>query len=147
MLNTALSLGEYLFGFSPSSSFGLQWIPWTLCAIGIILAILTYIKSKTSNDKILRKILQEYPGKFLTITILLAVNILSRLNRIDVISMRIFTYVLCLWLVFAIYSLYKDMTRTLPERKARQSERIHRLEQKYRILRNKKKKSLRKKKR
>lgn len=147
MLNTALSIGEYLFGFSPSPTFGLQWIPWTLGAIGIVLAILTYIKSKTSNDKILRKLLQEYPGKFLTITILLAVNILSRLNRIDVISMRIFTYILCLWLIFAIYNLYKDITKTLPERKTRQSERIRRLEKQYRILKNKKKKSLKKKRR
>lgn len=144
MINTALSIADYFFNFSPPQAFSLQWIPWTLSAIAVLTAIITFYKCKTCDDKILRKLLQEYPGKLITITILLVINILSRLNRIDVVSMRIFTYVLCLWLIFALYNLYKDVRKTYPERKNKQSERIQRLEKKYRILKNKKPKRVKK---
>jgi hypothetical protein len=137
MFNTALSITEYFFSFSPPPEFSLQWIPWVLCGIAVITAIISYIKIKTCKEKILRKILQEYPGKFVTISLLLGINILARLNRIDVVSMRIFTYILFIWLLFAFYRLYRDLRTTYPQRINQQSLRLQRLEKKYHIHKNK----------
>ena len=82
----------------------------------------------------------EYPGKLITISVLLLVNLLSRWSRVEVLSMRFITYLLVLWLLYAYYMLYRDLTVTYPRRLSQQKQKFISLEEKYRIRRNKTKK-------
>lgn len=144
MINTVVSILDYFFNFSPDRLFPLQWIPWTLVSLTVLITIVVFYKVKICKDSILRKILGEYPGKFFTIVILLAINLLARTYRIEVLSMRIFTYVLIIWLLFSFYNLIHDLRVTYPNRKRQLTPKFQRLEEKYRIHKNKGRKSLRK---
>lgn len=143
MINTIVSILDYFFNFAPDSTFPLQWIPWTLAALAVITAIIVFVKARTCKDSILRKILQEYPGKFLTIDFLLAINLLSRTYRVEVLSMRIFTYVLVAWVLFSFYTLIHDLRVTYPNRKHQVTPKFQRLEEKYHIHKNKRPKTVR----
>lgn len=143
MVNTVVSALDYLFNFSPDRYFPLQWIPWTLIGITLVLSVFLVYKIRTCKDSILRKILQEYPGKFITISVLLATNVLTRLYRIEVLSMRAFTFILIIWLLLALYGLYHDLRVTYPKRKNQVTPKFQRLEEKYRIHKNKGRKKIR----
>lgn len=144
MINSILAFLDYFFNFSPDRAFPLQWTVWVLIALAVLTAIIVFYKTKTCKDTILRKILQEYPGKFVTIVILLGINLLSRAYRIEVLSMRVFTYVLVIWMLFSFYNLLHDIRVTYPNRKNKLTPKFQRLEEKYRIHKNKGKKSIRK---
>jgi hypothetical protein len=140
MNNTIIGILGYFFEFSPSQNFGLQWIAWSFVCLALISAIIIYIKAKKSSTPLLRKILMEYPGKLVTISILLLLNILSRLNRIEVLSMRFVTYLLLIWLLYSYFSLYRDLTVTYPHKLQQQKQKFVSLEEKFRIHKNKSKK-------
>ncbi len=146
MSNTIISILDYFFGFTPPQSFGLQWTVWALLIIAITTALVIYLKAKKSKDSLLRKTLLEYPGKFITISIFLALNLLSRLNRVEVISMRFITYLLLLWLLYSFYGLYRDLTFTYPRKLAQQKQKIISLEEKYKVHKNKPRKQSKKRK-
>lgn len=143
MVNTLVAALDYLFTFSPDRLFPLQWIPWTLIGISLLLSGFLFYRSRTCKDAVLRKLIQEYPGKFVTISILLAINVLTRLYRIEVLSMRVFTFILIAWMLFAFYGLYHDWRVTYPQRKALLTPKFQRLEEKYHIHRNKGRKTRR----
>jgi hypothetical protein len=140
MSNTIVSMLEYFFGFSPPQTFVLQWTVWPVLILSLVAAVLIYLKAKKSRDALLRKTLMEYPGKFLTISALLAVNLLSRLNRVEVLSMRFITFLLVLWLIFSFYGLYRDLAVNYPRKISLQKQKIVSLEEKYKIHKNKPKK-------
>lgn len=132
---------DYFFSFNPPSQFGLQWVVWIAIGLAVICAFILVFLVKTSKDNHLRKVIQEYPGKFLTLSFLLLINLFSRFNRIEVLSMRFITYILLLWIIYSFYSLYQNLTVTLPEKRQQQKPAVQNLEQKYHIHRNKKKKN------
>jgi len=144
MTNTIISFLEYLFGFSPSQHFGLQWAVWVFVVLALAGALYIYFKAKKSANTLLRKILMEYPGKFITIAALLIINLLSRDYGIEVLSMRFITYLLLLWLVYAAYMVYRDLTVTYPNRLAQQKQKFISLEEKYKIHKNKSRKKSKK---
>lgn len=137
MINTVVPFLDYFFNFSPDRYFPLQWIVWSLIGLAILIAVFIFYKSKTCKDKILRKILQKYPGKFLTIASLLTINLLARIYRVEVFSMRILTYLLIIWLFFSLYKLIHDWLVAFPERKKQLTPKFQRLEEKYGIRKNK----------
>lgn len=129
---------EYFFSFNPPVQFGLQWVVWLIIGISVLASFYLIFILKTSKDNLLKKIVQEYPGKFLTLSFLLLINLFSRFNRIEVLSMRFITYTLIIWLLYSFYSLYQNLTVVLPEKRQHQKPAIESLEQKYHIHRNKK---------
>ena len=135
---------NYFFNFNPPTTFGLQWVIWL--AIGLALASSFYLifLLKTSKDSLLKKFIAEYPAKFITLSFLLLLNIFSRFNRIEVLSMRFITYLLLAWLIFSFYSLYQNLLINLPEKRKNQKPAMESLQQKYKILRNKTPKKLKK---
>lgn len=100
------NLLNYFFNFTPPITFKLQWIIWGIIIFIFILSVFLIIYSKTSKNKPLRQVLQNYPDKFLTLNFLLLINLFSRLNNIAVLSMRLITYLLIFGLIWYLYHLF-----------------------------------------
>jgi hypothetical protein len=135
---------NYFFDFTPPTTFGLQWVIWLAIGLAFSSSFYLIFLLKTSKDSLLKKFILEYPAKFITLAFLLLLNLFSRFNRIEVLSMRFITYLLLAWLIFSFYSLYQNLLINLPEKRKNQKPVIESLQQKYRILRNKKPKKLKK---
>lgn len=118
MVNQIVGILDYFFGFSPSIEFPLQWVIWLTAGISVLLAIICIIRMKTAKDRLLNRHLKEYPSKLITISVLLVINLFSRLNRVEVLSMRFITYLLILWMLFSFYELYRDYFVFYPKDKA-----------------------------
>ena len=140
MLQAIINLLDYIFNFSPTREFPLQYVFWILIVLSIGVAVSIFIKPRHSEEKFLIKALKEYPTKLITLSVLLAINLFSRLNRIDVLSMRLITFVLGLWILFTFYEIYNDFFVKYPELKAKQAHQPEKNRQKYHIVKNKKKK-------
>ena len=145
MTNLIIDTLNYFFNFNPPTSFGLQWIIWLATGLAFCSSFCLIFILKTTKDNLLKKFIQEYPVKFITLAFLLLLNIFSRLNRIEVLSMRFISYLLLIWLVFSFYSLYQNLLINLPEKRKNQKPAMESLQQKYKIHRNKKPKRLKKK--
>lgn len=133
---------DYFFGFNPPTNFNLQWILWILIALGLLTGFSLIFVVKTSHDSHLKKSVQQLPGKFITISFLLLLNLFSRFNRIEVLSMRFITYILVAWLLFSFYQLINQLLIKLPALRAHQEAAVEHLERKYHIHKNKKRKTL-----
>ena len=136
---------DYFFNFSPPTTFGLQWVIWLAIGLAFSCSFYLIFLLKTTKDSLLKKFILEYPAKFITLAFLLLLNLFSRFNRIEVLSMRFITYLLLAWLIFSFYSLYQNLLINLPEKRKNQKPAIESLQQKYKILRNKGPKKLKKK--
>ena len=134
---------QYFFGFNPPIQFNLQWTIWTLIALGLLTGFGLIILSKTSHDSQLRKTVQEFPSRFITISFLLLINLYSRFNRIEVLSMRFITYILAAWLIFSFYQLSQKLLVKLPQLRAHNETTVDTLQKKYHIHKNKKRKTIR----
>lgn len=118
MVNQIVGILDYFFSLSPSTEFPLQWIFWLMAGLSVSVAVFCMIKMKCAKDRLLNRHLKEYPSKLITISVLLAINLFSRLNRVEVLSMRFLTYVLVLWLLFSFYELYRDYFVFYPKDRA-----------------------------
>lgn len=117
MVNQIVSILDYFFGFSPSIEFPLQWVIWLMAGLSVLLAIVCLLRMKYAKDRLLNRHLKEYPSKLITISVLLIINLFSRLNRVEVLSMRFITYLLILWMLFSFYELYRDYFVYYPKEK------------------------------
>lgn len=133
---------DYFFGFNPPIQFGLQWVVWILVALGIIGGVALIILMKVKRDAHFKKTVQEFPSKLITISFLLLINLFSRFNRIEVLSMRFITYLLAAWLIFSFYQLSRALIVKLPAQKKVQEHAVESLERKYHIHKNKKRKTI-----
>lgn len=131
---------EYLFDFTPPTAFGLQAVIWALLAINLVLAIAIAIWLQVSGSKLLRKLFGGFTARFLVIEAFMAINLFSRLNRVDVISMRFITYLLLIWLAVSYVDLLVTVFKKWPAQKqlAQQKEPA---KHKYHIHKNKKRHS------
>jgi hypothetical protein len=141
MINSILSFLEYLFSFSPTREFNLQWVIWALIIVTAITAIGIFLVNKKSSDKIFHKLFKEYPGKLLTLDFLLLINLLSRINRVELLSMRFLTYTLSAWILFSFYEMYFDWSKKLPSLKSSAHQKQISQVKKYHIHHNKKRKT------
>lgn len=142
MTNFIVDILQYFFGFNPPIQFGLQWIAWVFAAAGVLAAIYLIFVQKTLHNPVLRKSTQAFPGILITISVLLSLNIFSRLYRVQVLSMRIITYLLIAWMIFNFYQLYRALTTKVVKEKEKKEHSLEHLEKKYHIHRNKKRKTL-----
>jgi hypothetical protein len=108
-----------------------------MIVLSLLAAVVIYISARQGHDSIRRKLLMEYPGKFITIAILLLINLLSRLSRIEVLSMRFITYILLIWMVYSFYSIYRDLKVVYPQKISLQKSKVVKLEEKFKIHKNK----------
>ncbi len=138
------NLLNYFFNFTPPITFKLQWIIWGIIILIFILSVFLIIYSKSSKNKPLRQVLQNYPGKFLTLNFLLLINLFSRLNNIAVLSMRLITYLIIFGLIWYLYQLF--VTLFIKKNHIQDNNISHHTKQtiKYHIHKNKKKKTINK---
>lgn len=133
---------DYLFGFNPPIIFGLQWVVWTFIGLGIALALYLIFVLRTSHDGHLKKLLQDYPSRLITIAFLLLINIFSRFNRIEVLSMRFITFLLIAWMAYCFYQIYHNLMVKLPEKHQQKTVAMENLQKKYHIHKNKGRKTI-----
>jgi len=133
---------DYMFGFNPPIRFGLQWVVWALVAIGLLVSFYLIFVLKTSHDGALKKSIQDFPGRLITITFLLLINVFSRFNRIEVLSMRFITYGLIVWMIFIFWQIYQAMFVKLPAKRQEKASAVEHLERKYHIHKNKGRKTI-----
>jgi hypothetical protein len=140
MIQTTLDFLGYFFDFTPPTRFPLQNIVWAILALNLLIAIVLFIRIRTSKDKQLIKLLQPSPKRLITIEVLLAVNLLSRLYRVEVLSMRLFTYLLIIWMVYSYVQITLAVFKKYPE-SLKQSEQKDPGQGRFHLHRNKKRHS------
>ncbi len=140
MIQTLIAFIEYFFSLTPPPVFPLQSIIWIILAINLIGLIYFFVKLRNHKQKPLLKLIRPFWGTLWTIEILLIINLLSRLNRVEFFSMRLLTYLLIIWLFSIYYQLYIVIFQTHPQQLQNHSTQI--TATKYHLHKNKKKKTL-----
>lgn len=114
MNNPINNLFSYLFAFNPTTTFPLQWAVWALILLSLGTAFYATVLIRKQHDQLLKKSLRPFPSKFLTLSFLLLINLFARLTRIEVLSMRLITWLLCAWIIFVFYQLAHQIFIKLP---------------------------------
>ncbi len=134
---------DYFFGFNPPVKFSLQWIVWAFIIAGFLFSFVLIFLVKTSHNSHLRKIIQDFPGKLISISFLLLINLFSRFNRIEVLSMRFITFVLIAGMIIYFYQIYHGLMVKLPQQNKQNASAIASKKKKYHIHKNKKRQTKR----
>lgn len=116
MIQTIVNFLNYFFDFNPPTRFPLQNIVWGILALNLLIAIVIYIRIRTTKDKYLSNILKPSPIQLITIEALLALNLFSRLNRVEVLSMRLLTYLLIIWMIYSYIQIGLAIFKKYPEK-------------------------------
>lgn len=140
MIQAFEDLLGYFFNFNPPTRFPLQNIVWAILAFNLLAGIIMLIRIRMSKDKHLNKILQPFPTRLITIEALLGLNLFSRLNRVEVLSMRLFMYLLIVWLIVSYIQIGLAIFKKYPE-KLQQSEQKEPGQNRFHLHRNKKRHS------
>ncbi len=111
MIQALIDFLGYFIEFNPPVIFPLQNILWGILIVNLILAIALFIKTRMTTDKKLKKVLRSYDTTLITIEILLTLNLLSRLNRVAVLSMRLFTFILIAWMIYSYVKIGMSLFR------------------------------------
>ena len=138
MIQYFLGVLDYFFNFSPPRDFPLQYIVWIILALCLLTIGFSIYKIRQTEDKYIKRILREYPGKLITLGVLLGINVFSRLNRIDVLSMRLITITLSLWILYSFYEIINDFLVKFPKHLNKPTQESQQI--KYHLHKNKKKK-------
>ena len=139
MINTLVDIINYFFNLSPTATFPLQDIIWLIIAINTVVIILLFLQIRNSQQKSFIKLTHTFPARLFTIEILLIINIFARLNRVEFFSMRLFTYILILWLISTYLHIYLTIFKKYPQITDTRPQSNH---TRFNILKNKKRKSL-----
>lgn len=113
MIQALVDFFGYFFSFSSPTYFPLQYIVWGILAINLVVVIIMLMVMLISKNKRLNKVLKSFPNQLITIEALLAINLFSRLNRVEVLSMRIFLYLLIIWLAFTYIQIGRAIFKYL----------------------------------
>ena len=138
MIQYLVNVLDYFFNFTPPRDFPLQYLVWTILALSLLTAGFTIYKIRQTDDTYIKRILREYPGKLITLGLLLGINVLSRLNRVDVLSMRLITITLSLWIIYSFYEIINDFMVKFPKHLNKPTQESQKI--KYHLHKNKKKK-------